>query len=201
MAERAHPKHFNWFRKSRLFGIIPFISFNPYRKALFWRYKIANKYCDGKIVLDVPCGMGWGTSLLKRARHITGVDISKEAIIEAKKLYPVVASFQVGSMDLLDFKNKSFDVVVCLEGIEHVSEQVGDKFLNECKRVLKNGGLLILSSPYPVKGSHSGNPYHIKEYTVEEIEEKLTSANFKILSKESRQVSEIIITIFISQLS
>ena len=86
MAERAHPDLFrNKIQRYMLWGFIPMIKYkrNLYRKAFFWRYKIAAKYCPDKVVLDVPCGMGWGTSLLKEAKEVHGVDISEDAIVEA----------------------------------------------------------------------------------------------------------------------
>ncbi|MFV0377204.1 MAG: class I SAM-dependent methyltransferase [Mangrovibacterium sp.] len=199
MAERANPKQFKMFKKTRLLGFIPFFVLNPYRKAVFWRYQFANGFCAGKRVLDVPCGMGWGTSLLKSASERYGIDISEEAIRDANACYPGAATFAVGDMTKLDFVDNFFDVVICLEGIEHVPETVGDQFYQECKRVLKPSGKLVLSSPYPIVGEHSGNPYHIKEYKAEEIRTKLRENQFSILQEESRKVDNLIVTIFVAQ--
>ena len=74
MAERAHP-HDKGFQNT-FFGLIN----NPYRKALFERYSYCNEYIIQKEVIDVPCGTGWGTSLLKNARNIIGIDIDQDSI-------------------------------------------------------------------------------------------------------------------------
>lgn len=192
MAERANPKitgfqnriNFRWRKK-----IIPWISIkrSPYREALLWRYKWVNNYCNGKDVLDVPCGMGWGTSLLKGYRSITGVDISSEAIQEASKRYGKKAQFLIGSMESLNFQNSSFDLIVCLEGIEHVPTEVGESFLQEAKRILRPEGEILLSSPYCKNGKHSGNPYHIYEYQPHEIKE-LIEKYFEIESVHKKEV-------------
>src|SRR4030042_3275907 len=120
MAERAHPD-LNGF-KDKLFGLIK----SPYKKNLYSRYEFCNKYIKNKVVLDIPCGMGWGTSLLKGYKSLFGVDIGKEAIKEAKNRYPGM-NFKVGSMINIEFKDSFFDVIVCLEGLEHITFLEGQK--------------------------------------------------------------------------
>ena len=59
MAERAHPEHKGF--KDKFFGLFK----NKYKQNLYKRYLFCNDYISNKIVLDVPCGTGWGTSLLR----------------------------------------------------------------------------------------------------------------------------------------
>jgi ubiquinone/menaquinone biosynthesis C-methylase UbiE len=174
MSERAHPDDPNFqdhwgFRLRR--GIFPWFKRhrNPYRAAFLWRYRWASQYCRGRDVLDIPCGMGWGTSLITAPRSLTGVDLNVDAISEANRRYARKAKFIVGDMGRLEFEDSSFDVVCCLEGIEHVPLEVGQSFLRECSRVLRPEGTLLLSSPYCRTKPHSGNPFHIHEYQPEEI--------------------------------
>lgn len=174
MSERAHPDdpnfHDRWdFRLRR--GVIPWFRRhrNPYRAAFLWRYRWASQYCRGRDVLDVPCGMGWGTSLITGARSLTGVDLNPDAIAEANGRYGHKAKFLVGDMGRLEFPDASLDVICCLEGIEHVPVEVAQSFLQESSRVLRSQGTLLLSSPYCRTKSHSGNPFHIREYQPEEI--------------------------------
>ena len=192
MAERAHPDEpgfqdkwvfrlrrgfFPWWTKSR----------SPYRAAFFWRYNWVNKYCVGLDVIDVPCGMGWGTSLISNARSLTGFDLSVDAISEAKKRYARFADFELGDMSKLNLPNDSVDIVSCLEGIEHVPFEVGQAFLSEASRVLRPGGMLLISSPYCRTMAHSGNPYHIHEYQPNEIKSMVTGS-FSIEEIISRNV-------------
>lgn len=157
MAERAHPEDPNFHGES------------IYRKNLFKRYAFAGKYTAGKDILDIPCGVGWGTSLLS-AKHIIGIDISKEAINYAKTYYSEI-DFRFGDMASVPLPDKSIDVVVCLEGYEHVTKEIGNQFLDETLRILKKDGLLVMSCPVILPGgTHSGNPYHLYEPTEKEIQ-------------------------------
>ena len=184
MSERAHPDDPSFrdgWRLRRLWGFIPWVERreNSYRRAVVWRYNWADRHCQGKRVLDIPCGMGWGTSLIGSAASVVGMDISPDAVAEARHRYGQRIRFEVGSMAALDFPDSSLDVVCCLEGIEHVPVEVGRKFLDESRRVLAPGGTLLLSSPYCRVRAHSGNPYHIHEYGPEEIRSEV-ERNFVI---------------------
>ena len=192
MSERAHPDD-PCFRDRVSFrlrrGIVPWIEIerNPYKVAFLWRYKWVSDYCTGKDVLDVPCGMGWGTSQIRGAKSLVGLDLSEEAIGEANRRYGTLARFQCGDMARLEFGDSSFDVVACLEGIEHVPVEIGRCFLKESERTLRPDGLLLLSSPYCRTMKHSGNPFHIHEYQPEEIH-ALVSEFFAIETVTTQEV-------------
>lgn len=152
---------------------------------MYERYKFPNKFIKGKKVLDIPCGVGWGTSLLKGVTFIVGIDISKEAIDYAKKHYGNKNKrFCVGDMQSIGLKDDSIDVVICLEGFEHASRDVGARFIEESKRILKSDGLLLLTCPVlNEKGESTGNPYHLSEYPEYELIEMLNK-NFRMLRLE-----------------
>src|SRR5688572_29182654 len=125
MLERAHPDD-PGFQDRRIFrwrwGFIQWwgLERSPYRAELLRRYAWARQYIAGRDALDVPCGMGWGTSLLTGGRSLRGIDRNLEAVKEATRRYGHTAHFHVGDMAQLAYRDSSFDVVVCLEGIEHV---------------------------------------------------------------------------------
>ena len=179
MAERAHPELPGF--KDRKFGLIK----SRYKRKLYERYNFCNKYCKDKKVLDIPCGVGWGTSLLKTTTFVIGIDISREAIDYAKNHYENKNSkFYIGNMQSIPLKNDSVDVVICLEGFEHVSKDTGIAFLEESKRVLRINGLLIMTCPVLDEyGKSTGNPYHLCEYPEYELIEIL-NRNFRILRLE-----------------
>lgn len=204
MAERASPD-IHGFKKT--FKIIlgknklPRLQLysTPYSEAFYWRYKWANTFCKNKVVLEVPCGMGWGTSLLKKAKKIVGIDISEVAINEAITRYKNNRiDFRVGSMEKLDFQDQKFDTVVCLEGIEHVDQQIGKNFIKESHRVLKRNGLLLVSSPRHTTKDHSGNPYHVYEYRLHELIE-LLSGYFIVNTILRRTVDELHVYYIVAQ--
>ena len=195
MAERAHPSdpgfEKKWcFRMRR--GVVPWIyrSTSPYRLAFEERYRDASSMAEGLDVLDVPCGMGWGTSFLKQSKSLVGLDIDQQSIAEAQKRYGHIASFEVGSMSKLPISDKALDLIVCLEGIEHVPSDVALSFLKESSRVLRNNGKLFISSPFRRDGKHSGNPFHIKEYQPQELFDILDPL-FSIESHWEKNVSDL----------
>lgn len=149
MAERANPDDEGFKKKWRIRWIggflpIPEIITNPYREALYWRYQIVAQHCKGKNVIDIPCGMGWGTSMLSGCKSLLGIDISGEAISDAKNRYGSIAEFQIGDMSSLNIPDSSVDLISCLEGIEHVTTEIGSSFVRECWRILRPDGEVII---------------------------------------------------------
>jgi SAM-dependent methyltransferase len=136
------------------------------------RYHFASRFCSGKRVLDVACGEGYGSRILSNAAaSVVGVDISAEAVVHARSRYANnTLEFVEASAASLPFPDASFDVVVSFETIEHHDQH--KEMLSEIRRVLRPGGLLVLSSPnkqyYSVEPGYS-NPYHVKELFREEL--------------------------------
>lgn len=111
------------------------------------RYCIARDFCAGKDVLDIACGEGYGSVILSSvAKSVIGVDIDERTIDHARKSYPHNnIQFLQGSAIKLPLENCCMDVVVSFETLEHIKEH--DLFAAEIKRVLRPGGLLIMSAP------------------------------------------------------
>lgn len=135
------------------------------------RYSWAAQLAAGRDVLDAGCGVGWGTVRLARfAQRAVGIDIDEPAVSNARERAAGSAEFVVGDLLALPFPDASFDLVVCFEAIEHVSDP--QLALDELRRVLARNGLLAVSSPnrgvYP-----EGNPHHVHELTSDELEESL----------------------------
>lgn len=154
------------------------------------RYAIATEYGKGKVVLDIACGEGYGTNLLgKVALSVTGVDIDQPTIKRAKAKYKNPAlTFLTGSIESIPCNDNSFDIAISFETLEHTSEH--EKMMKEIKRVLKPGGLLIISTPdkknYCDKPGYK-NPFHLKELYQDEFR-LLLQNNFifiKLLSQAS----------------
>lgn len=134
------------------------------------RYAIACDYANGKTVLDIATGEGYGSCLLARkAKRVVGVDISEESIAHAREKYAGYKNldFVRGSCTDIPFERETFDMVVSFETIEHLAEH--DKMLEEIKRVLKKDGLLIISSPNKDTYKEFKNKFHVKELTLEEF--------------------------------
>lgn len=139
----------------------------------YQRYQMACQIAKGRIVLDAACGEGYGSSLLARyGEKVVGLDIDEASVSEASQKYKNEnLSFVSGNIAQLPFEDSSFDMVVSYETIEHVPEEIQRSFLNEIQRVLRPGGILIMSTPnkavYTDKVS-GHNKFHIKEFYVDE---------------------------------
>ena len=162
------------------------------------RYAIALSLVDEKNVLDVASGEGYGSALLaQRARFVTGVDLSQEAINHAKKKYSSVnLEFRYGSATEMPIATHSIDMVVSFETIEHHDRH--EEMLSEIKRVLKPSGLLIMSSPDKLNYSESPgivNPFHVKELYADEFRRLIQSYFGKALFLSQKHVFGSIITV------
>lgn len=133
------------------------------------RYLFATALVKDKVVLDIASGEGYGSSLLAHtARHVTGVDLSFEALIHAAHKYRAPnLEFRQGSVDCIPVPGREIlDAIVSFETIEHVGEAEQTGFAREVKRLLKPGGIFIISTPdKAVYSDRTGfhNDFHKKE--------------------------------------
>lgn len=142
------------------------------------RYYFASQYIKDKIVLDIACGSGYGTNFLAdHAKEITGIDIAEESVVYAQKNFPHERiTFKQGSIANIPLPDKSIDVIISFETIEHVDEQIQTQAMQEFKRVLKDNGILIISTPNVNSPEHNpDNEYHFKEFHTDEFVEFLKS--------------------------
>ena len=143
------------------------------------RYQFAKKFINNNnIILDIACGTGYGTQML--CENISclayGCDISEETINYAKQNYSTLnIKFEVMDATKLLFPENFFDCIICFETIEHLENP--EKSIMEFVRVLKDNGIIIISTPnknISLKNK-SENEFHEHEFTRDEF--------LKILSK------------------
>lgn len=160
--------------------------------AIWWhsrtRYLFARELAPGKQVLDLACANGFGTTLLAEvATSAVGADVSAAAVETARRLnaranvrYEVVAS------PTLPFGDASFDLVVCLETIEHLAREAQPSFVRELVRVLRPEGVLVLSTPdRDTERAHAlmtaePNPWHLHTPSRAELGELLAALPHRV---------------------
>jgi len=102
----------------------------------------------GKKILDLGCGSGIYTKILKRRGAIVrGIDISPKMIELAKKNVKGV-EFRVGTVYKLPYKSGTFDIVLASLVVHYFSNL--NKAFKEIRRVLKKNGIFIFSSDNPI---------------------------------------------------
>jgi len=152
------------------------------------RYRFASALVAGKAVCDVACGAGYGSQILLQcgAASYLGVDIKPELIDHARQEYGKSgAEYVVGDIERLRL-SKQFDVIVCFETIEHVS----DASLALCalrNALVPEGGILIISTPNRAVtspgrrfGDRPLNRFHVREFLKEEMLTMLDASGFDV---------------------
>lgn len=136
------------------------------------RYVFAARFVEGKAILDIACGSGYGSGYLinKGAKKVVGADYSEETIEYARLHYQKDGlSFLCSDAQQMQFPDNSFDVVVSFETIEHLERY--EDFLKECKRMLKDGGIFICSTPNRKGRFGYKTLWHLREFSPEEFYE------------------------------
>jgi 2-polyprenyl-3-methyl-5-hydroxy-6-metoxy-1,4-benzoquinol methylase len=141
------------------------------------RYHFVRKHFSNRgSLLDMGCGVGVSTRFLEGGfERVVGVDISPEAVDQARRLTKSAhVSFEVLDAYLAKPEPEQFDVVTCLEVIEHTLEQ--DRLITLVTERLKDGGVAIFSTPNVLHTRAHGieNPFHVKELTRAEFQAALS---------------------------
>lgn len=153
--------------------------YNPIEAAIHTaRYASALAVCKGRRVLDIACGEGYGSYLLKEwgAAEVVGVDVAEEAIETAKQLFHRDnLTFICGdAVTYTDPQSQQFDLIISLETIEHVTS--AERFLRNIKALATNDAIIIISCPndhwyydQPREGWATNNPFHLRRFTFEQF--------------------------------
>ena len=130
----------------------------------------------GRRILDVGCGTGGNFPFLASYGSVEGCDYSEEAIRFCRlRGGPPV---RVASIYELPYKDESFDLVTCLDVIEHLRFDL--PAFRELGRVLKAGGHLLVTLPI---GPHLYSDFdclagHLRRYTLDEVRTLLREGGF-----------------------
>lgn len=144
---------------------------------------------SGKKVLDIGCGYGWFEvdTLKKGVEKIVAMETSEGDLKTIKKaIRDERIDFKIGSGTNLLFDDKVFDTIVCWEVIEHLPKNGESKMFSEIYRVLKDDGVLYLSTPNSSILSNIFDPawfFGHRHYTLKKLE-KLSKKNFIITNAQ-----------------
>lgn len=110
-------------------------------------YRWVASFCADRAVLDVNCGIGHGSRVLAEsgATSVTATASAGDAVETARRLHGERVAFVRSEPFALPFAAASFDLVVCLDGLER--RAVAEPALPAMRRVLAPGGVIVLSLP------------------------------------------------------
>lgn len=141
------------------------------------KYRLAASLLSAGRILDVGCGVGYGTATLAASdREVIGVDVAPEALDVARTRYAGKGvSFQQMDGEDLHFPDGSFNGVICFEAIEHFHHP--ERHLSEVVRLLRPDGVYLMSTPQPGHDADPAhNPHHHHEFSRQDLERLLRGA-------------------------
>jgi len=165
--------------------------------------RIFGKFLNGSKsdILEGGCGFGaWCEWFQKKGHHIVGIEYDKKIVSQAKKFKDDVA-VELGDITDLKFEDNSFDAYISLGVIEHF-EHGPEKALEEAHRILKPGGLALVTTPlltalrrfvsHPIRNLYffirklKRKPKYFWEYrfTKKELRRYLENAGFEIIHED-----------------
>lgn len=152
---------------------------SQYNKWILGKFK---KYLKGDI-LEIGSGIGNFTKLLIPYGNVWASDISKEYVTKLKNEIPELQGTGIADIENAKyyFKNQKFDVIVCLNVVEHIKND--EAALLNIQRLLKPKGILVLIVPSGMKlyGSIDKSIGHFRRYSKKPLEKQLHKSGFKTL--------------------
>jgi len=147
----------------------------------------------GKRVLDAGCGDGYFTRLIKKqgAEQVVGTDYSARALSFARLLAPGI-DFTEADLMQLPYEDVSFDVVFLVEVLEHIPSDGQKHIVRELARILKPGGLCIITVPsvrMPVIEKH-------EEHFTKESLARLLEVYFSVKNTEGQDRGDWVADLF-----
>jgi SAM-dependent methyltransferase len=128
------------------------------------RYEFAARVMRPGRLLDIACGVGYGTRILtdrKAETDALGVDLSQGAIAYAKRSYANERTRYLAADAMRFHDADGFDTIVSIETIEHLRDPAG--FVERLLSMLRPGGIVVGS--VPTTPSVDANPHHLHDFT------------------------------------
>ena len=151
---------------------------------------LIQKYANGTNLLDIGCAQGFFLFGASKAGYATkGIEIAQDAAAYARREFGL--DIEAKPFEELQFAENYFDVVTLWQVLEHVPYPL--MMLEEVHRILKPGGLLVVSTPnieaIPAKILRKRwwdiKRLHINQFTTRTLTDILQNTGFKNISSAS----------------
>lgn len=131
---------------------------------------LENELKDCKSVLDLGCGNNSPLQYLS-IPYSVGVDIYKPALLESKEK-KIHNEYILADITKIEFKEKSFDAIVMIAVLEHLSKEDGLKLIEKMEKWARKKIIIVVPNGFQHQDAYDGNPYqiHRSEWTTKELE-------------------------------
>ena len=134
------------------------------------RYLWAAEYCEDKDVAEVACGTGPGLGLLaKTSRSLEAGDFSTPMLDRVRKHYGERVSLSQFDALTMPYADMSKDILLIFEAVYYLSDV--EKFRDECRRILRPGGYLLIVTANKDLSDFNPSPYSHRYLGTTELEE------------------------------
>jgi len=141
------------------------------------RYYWAGDYCRGRDVAEVACGTGQGLGYLAAlAKSLRAGDYSSDILAIGRRHYGDRVRLEQFDAQRMPYEDCSLDIVMIFEAIYYLPSF--ERFLDECRRVLRAGGRLLIATANKDLYDFSVSPFSVKYYGVVELGEALARRGF-----------------------
>lgn len=139
------------------------------------RYVLAREYAAGRRVLEVACGAGLGLGCVaETADWLVGGDYTAAVLERALAHYRGVVPLVRFDAKSLPFADGSFDLILCFEAIYYFPQPA--LFLAECRRVLTDGGLLLIGTENKAWPHFAAGPLSAAYFSAPELHAMLAAS-------------------------
>lgn len=143
------------------------------------RYYWAGKYCAGKDVLEAACGTGQGLGYLaKLAKSISAGDYSENILKITREYYGKRIDLRQFDAQEMPYADNSMDVIILFEAIYYLP--MAEKFVEECRRILRDGGKVLIATANKDLYDFNPSPYSYNYYGVVELNELFAKQGFLV---------------------
>ena len=154
------------------------------------RYCLPAAFCRYQdVVLDFPCGSGYGYDIMGRTTLYEGLDIDAVTMEYCRKTRcNSIKTFRTMDMETPRLEKGKYNVIACIEGLEHIDGKFQAPLIAEFHNALQFCGRLIVTCPEAdgKSGPSKTNPYHKHELTMKDFKDLIGSVfdNFVVVDME-----------------
>lgn len=143
------------------------------------RYYWALEFCRGKNAAELACGTGQGLGLIsKHAKRLVAGDFSRQILRLAQRHYQNRINLIRLDAQGLPFSEHSLDIFLLFEAIYYLQD--ASLFVGECKRILRPGGKVLISTANPDLFDFNPSPYSHRYYGTMELADLFDSRGFHV---------------------